>query len=178
MCIFSKPKVWKDFPGSSVVKNPPVNAGATGVVCSVPGSGRSPGGGNGNPFQYSCLGNPMDKGAYRAAVHVCGSHSVGHVQFFAIHARQPTRLLCPWNSSGKNTGVGYFLLQGNLPNPGIKRRSPALQTLYCLSHLGSSVHRVAKELDTTLRLNIKVLKFYSLPLSEPHFFGQTECPFI
>ena len=36
---------------------------------SIPGSGRSPGGGNGNPLQYSCLGNPMDRGAWRAIVH-------------------------------------------------------------------------------------------------------------
>ena len=43
------------FPGGSVVKNPPANAGGTGDTGSIPGSGRSPGGGNGNPVQYSCL---------------------------------------------------------------------------------------------------------------------------
>ena len=47
------------FPGSSVVKNPSDNAGDTGLI---PGSGRSPGEGNGNPFQFSCLRNPMDRG--------------------------------------------------------------------------------------------------------------------
>ena len=41
-----------------VVKNPAANAGDIRDVGSIPGSGRSPGGGNGNPFQYSCLGNP------------------------------------------------------------------------------------------------------------------------
>ena len=50
---------------------------------------------------------------------------------FGSHALQPTRLLCPWNSPVKNTGVGcHFLLQGNLPNPGIKPASleaPALE---------------------------------------------------
>ena len=46
------------FPGGSVVKNPPVNAGDTG---SIPESGRSRGVGNGNTLQYSCLGNPMDR---------------------------------------------------------------------------------------------------------------------
>ena len=45
------------LPNGSVVKNPPANADAG----SIPGSGRSPGGGNGNPLQYSCLGNPMDR---------------------------------------------------------------------------------------------------------------------
>ena len=50
------------FPGSSVVKNPPVNAGPAGDVGLIPGWGRSPGEGHGNPFQYSCLENPMDRG--------------------------------------------------------------------------------------------------------------------
>ena len=54
------------FPGGSVVKNPPANAGDMG---STPGSGRSPREGNGNPLQYSCLENPIDKGAWWATVH-------------------------------------------------------------------------------------------------------------
>ena len=56
----------KGFPGGSVVKNIPANAGDAG---SVSGLGRSPGEGNGNLLQYSCLGNPMERGAWRAAVH-------------------------------------------------------------------------------------------------------------
>ena len=56
----------RGFPGGSVVKNLPVTAEDTG---SISGSGRSPGGGNGNTFQYSCLGNPTDRGAWRAIVH-------------------------------------------------------------------------------------------------------------
>ena len=51
------------FPGGSVVKNLPMNAGDTGDVGLFPGSGKSAGGGNGNPSQYSCLENPMDRGA-------------------------------------------------------------------------------------------------------------------
>ena len=54
------------FPGGSVVKNPPANAGDVG---SISGSGKSPGEGNGNPLQYSYLGNPMDRGAWQATVH-------------------------------------------------------------------------------------------------------------
>ena len=50
------------FPGGTVVKNPPANAGDTG---SIPGSGRYSGVGKGNSFQYSCLKNPMDRGAWR-----------------------------------------------------------------------------------------------------------------
>ena len=45
-----------------VVKNPPANAGDIRDIGSIPGSARSPGGGNGNPLQYSCLENPMKKG--------------------------------------------------------------------------------------------------------------------
>ena len=54
------------FPGGTVVKNPPVNAADVG---SIPELGRSPGVGNGNPLQHSCLGNPMDRGAWWATVH-------------------------------------------------------------------------------------------------------------
>ena len=55
------------FPGGLVVKNP-ANAGDAEDVCLIPGSGRSPGGGNGNPLQYSCLKNPRDGGAWQAIV--------------------------------------------------------------------------------------------------------------
>ena len=51
-----------------MVKNPPANAVDTEVVGSIPGLGRSPGAGNGNPLQYSCLENPMGRGAWRAPV--------------------------------------------------------------------------------------------------------------
>ena len=54
------------FLGGSVVKYPPANAGDVGLIS---GSGRSPGEGNGNPLQYSCLGNPMDRGAWQATAH-------------------------------------------------------------------------------------------------------------
>ena len=50
--------------GMLVVKNPPAKAGYAGHAGSIPGLGRSPGGGNGNPLQYSCLGNPMGRGAW------------------------------------------------------------------------------------------------------------------
>ena len=52
-----------------VVKNPPANAGDKRDVGSIPGSGRSPGGGHGNPLQDSCLENPMDRGAWWPIVH-------------------------------------------------------------------------------------------------------------
>ena len=52
-----------------MVKNPPAKAGDAGDAGLTPGSGRSPGGGHGNPLQYSSLGNPMDRGARWAAVH-------------------------------------------------------------------------------------------------------------
>ena len=54
------------FPGGSDGKESTCNAGDTGLI---PGSGRSPGEGNGYPLQYSCLGNPTDRGAWRATVH-------------------------------------------------------------------------------------------------------------
>ena len=67
-------KLLLGFPGGSVVKNLPANAGDVGLI---PGSGRSFGEGNGNPLQYSCLGNPMDRGSLWALVHR-GHKRVGH----------------------------------------------------------------------------------------------------
>ena len=61
------------FPGSSVSKESACSAGDPGLI---PGSGRSSGEGNGNPLQYSCLENPIDRGAWQAAAH--GVIRVGH----------------------------------------------------------------------------------------------------
>ena len=64
------------FPFGTVVKYPLASAGDIGDIGSIPGSGRSPGGGNGNALQYSCLENPKDRGAWWATVHK--SQRVGH----------------------------------------------------------------------------------------------------
>jgi len=53
----------------ALVKNIPANAGDTGDAALIPGLGRSPGEGNGNPLQYFCLGNAMDRGTWQATVH-------------------------------------------------------------------------------------------------------------
>ena len=60
-----------------VEKNLPADAGDTGDASSIPGSGRFPGGGHGNPLQYSCLENPMDRGDW-GGLQSIGSPSVGH----------------------------------------------------------------------------------------------------
>ena len=186
----------RGFPGGYMVKNPPTNAGDIRNVGSIPGSGRSPGREHGNPLQYSCLENPMNRGAWQAAVHRAAQSltwlkrlNYAHTRFVLIcyvrsnvvesHQKwgeiwtlklifqlpfllsqwtrkegslaiwmeekkgseseiaqssltlcdpmEPARLFRPW-ILGKNAGVGcHFLFQGNLPNPGIKPRSPTLQ---------------------------------------------------
>ena len=65
----SYPCLEQSFPGGSAVKNPHANAGASQNSGSIPGSERSPGGGNGNLLQYPCLENSMDRGAWQATVH-------------------------------------------------------------------------------------------------------------
>ena len=73
--IISYPAIWCDIwwqrasQAEIVVKTSSAAAGDVRHAGSIPGSGRSPGGGNGNPLQYSCLDNPMDRGAWRATVH-------------------------------------------------------------------------------------------------------------
>ena len=64
--LISLTVLWRGFPGGTVVKNPPAKAGDVGLI---PELGRSPGEGNGNPLQDSCLGNFTDRGAWRATVH-------------------------------------------------------------------------------------------------------------
>ena len=65
--IWLKPTLARGFPGGSVVNNSPANAGDAGLIFELE---KSPGEGNGNPLQYSCLENPMDRGAW-------GLHSKG-----------------------------------------------------------------------------------------------------
>ena len=66
-----------------VVKNPPDDAGDTGVSGLIPALGRPPGGGNGNPLQYPRLENPMDRGAWWAMVHrVAESDMTGHAHLY------------------------------------------------------------------------------------------------
>ena len=60
------------FPGGPVVKNLPAHAVGARVAGSIPGSGRSPGGGNGNPLQCSCLKNSMDRGTWWVGYHPWG----------------------------------------------------------------------------------------------------------
>ena len=81
-------------PGASqvalVVKSLPASARDTRDIGSIPGSGRSPGGGHGNPLQYSCLENPMDRGAWRATAHRVAKsqtrlkHARTHAVFFFL----------------------------------------------------------------------------------------------
>ena len=59
----------KDFPGGSVVKNLPANAGDAKDMGWIPGLERSPGGGHGNPLQYSCHENSMDRGDWQTTLH-------------------------------------------------------------------------------------------------------------
>ena len=85
-------RLWsQSFPGSTVVKKLPSKAGDTGDAGSVPGWGRSSGGGNGNPLQYSCLENPMDKGAKEpSGLQSIGSQRVRHDwAMFTCHFPKP-----------------------------------------------------------------------------------------
>ena len=72
-----------------VVKNPPANTGDVRDAVSIPGFGRSPAGGNGNPLPYSCLENPIDRGAWQATVHAFLIFLSGSV--ILINARISTR---------------------------------------------------------------------------------------
>ena len=76
--------VW-DSQVALVVKNPPADAGDTRDRF-VPGSGKSPGEGNSHPLQYSCLGNPMDSGVWRATVHGVTKNQI-QLKWLSMHAK-------------------------------------------------------------------------------------------
>ena len=94
------PQEARGLPGGSVVENLPANAGD---MNSIPGSGRSPGRRNGAPLQCSCLGNPMDRGAWRA--------TVGHGWTTEQEAYVFTRRICEYVKLWA-TGALQFRLNG------------------------------------------------------------------
>ena len=80
--VLTSPCVFTGFPGGSEVKASASNAGDPG---SIPESGRSPGEGNGNPLQYSCLENPMDRAAWQATVHGVAKSRTRLSDFTPLH---------------------------------------------------------------------------------------------
>ena len=88
------------FPGGAVVKNLPANAGDAGDAGSIPGLGRSPGGGNGNPLWYSCLENPMDRRDWWATVQ-------GVRKILWRRAWQPTLVFLPGKSHRQKNLESY-----------------------------------------------------------------------
>ena len=104
-----------DFPSGSDGKASVYNAGD---LCLIPGSGRYPGEGNGNPLQYYCLENPMDRGAWWATVHGVTKSQTRLSDFTFIftfnvpswrRAWQPTPEFLPGESHGQRSLVGYSL---------------------------------------------------------------------
>ena len=88
-----------------VVENLPANAGDIRDGGTIPGSGRSPGGGYGNPLQYSCLENPMDRGAWRAIVHSVAK-SWRRLKWLGMHTRLGHGHYSPWQRGPQAPGWG------------------------------------------------------------------------
>ena len=109
-----------------VVKNPPANAGDIRDTGSVSGLGRSPGEGHGNPLQYSCLGNPMDRGAWWATVHGV-ARSQTRLKWLNMHTCiYPTE----WDYFPQH--LYRFPLTSNAPGFQFSASLPSLAV--CLSH--------------------------------------------
>ena len=89
---------------SQWLKNPPTNAGDVGLF---PGSGRSSGGGNGNPLQYSCLGNPMDRGGWWATVHEVSKLGTVEHAHNSVNTYRHTYFMhiCMWRGSTVGTAL-------------------------------------------------------------------------
>ena len=119
--FFYSPKAYEGFPGGSVVKNLPANAG---YLSSIPGSGRSPEGGNGNPLQYSCLENPMDRGAWRAPVHAI-KKSRTRLSDYTTTAKHTSPTEISWLAGGHTARA---LVSWQIP----KSLLPSTQVMLCV----------------------------------------------
>ena len=86
-----------------VIKNLPDSAGNIRDLGLIPGSGRSPGGGHGNPLQCPYLENPMDRGAWRATVHRATQRDESECRSVVSNSLRPHELYSPWDSPGQNT---------------------------------------------------------------------------
>ena len=137
---YCSPHMSRDFPGSSIGKESTCNAGDPR---SFPGSGRSSGGGHSNPLQYSCLENPMDRGAWRATDHGVAewdtAKQLTHYCMRQFQNKCPCFLLSPLPSthqmgiSGAAAGRCFFLPGtancGNTPPcPRKAEQKPGLRT--------------------------------------------------
>ena len=168
--IFFRKLYW-GFPDGSLVKNLSANKGDMGSVC---GWGRSPGGGNGNRFQYSCLGNPLDRGAWRATVHVV----IKLQTWLSVHSKGTKDLpggsvvknTCHWMKWGFNLWVGKTHW---------RRKWQPLQ-YSCLGNpldreaWLATVHGVTKHSDMTQHLNNKGNKIFPFVTKIPEFFPLTD----
>ena len=163
------------FPDGSVVKNPSANAEDAWDAGSIPGLARSPGEGNGNPLQYSCLGNTMDRGAWQATVHGVANESDltwwlsnNNVLFFSsVHFSHSVMSdsLQPYDHSTPGLPVHHQLPEstqthvhriGDAIQPSHPLSSPSPPALNLSQHQGlfkwvSSSHQVAKVLEFQLQ---------------------------
>ena len=99
-----------------MVKNPPAYAGDTGDMGLIPGSGKSPGGGNDNPLQHSCLGNPMDRGAWWVIVHevnknqtLRSTHDAFNLSYFLLLQTLQSSFFLSHPSSALQSQLSLFL---------------------------------------------------------------------
>ena len=161
------------FPSGSAVKNPPSRAGDMGLIL---GSGRSPGEGNGNPFQYSCLENPMDRGAWWATV--CAVLGCSVLADSAI----PWTVVCqaPLSMEFYRPVTGYWSIQylewvaipfsrgSSQPRnkTGVSCIAGGFLTSWATRRSQATVSGVLKESDTTERLTTRKLNMRSTLLAK------------
>ena len=96
------------FPGGSVVKNPPTNEGDIRDSGSVPGSRRSPGGGQGSPLQCPCLENPMERGTWWSTVHRV-TKSWTQLKQLSMYACMLKMQVCPWSTKWSRAKANRIL---------------------------------------------------------------------
>ena len=107
--IYTSTHTCVGFSGGSVVKNLPASAGGAGHAGLIPGSGRSPGGGNGNPLWYFCVGNPMDSGACHKESDMATEHVCTQICIYTMHSLK--KFYFTFGSAGSSSlHVGFLCL--------------------------------------------------------------------
>ena len=131
-----------------VVKNPPTNAGDGRDVGLIPGSGRSPGGGHGNPPQYSCLENPMDRGPWWATV---GRVAKSRTQLKWLSMQAPEVFKKIFMFIDSTVIVGHM---GNLTHKSLQRELTDLDVHSLPSFLNCYLKKIKRPLSTPLSLEL------------------------
>ena len=140
------------FPGGRVVKNPPANAGDTRDMGSIPGLGRAPGEGNGNPLQYSCLENPMDRGAQQAIISRVTKESDTTQRLNSNRCNQLNQVKSSWSKASPLSNIcGVLIRQQQCKDRHVQGKCNSKTEIWRASSTHQETLKIARKLHPSTR---------------------------